>query len=41
MFIKQRVVSIDKEGDEEGIFKTTSQVEEGSVPRIINKYQDT
>ena len=33
--------SIDKDGDEEGIFETTSQVEEGAAPRIINTDQDT
>ena len=35
------MVSIDKEGDEEVIFETTSQVEEGAAPRIINTYLDT
>ena len=41
IFIKQRMVSISKEGDEEGIFETISQVEEGVNSRIINTYQDT
>ena len=41
LFIKQQMVSIDKEGDEEGIFETKSQVEEGAAPRIINTDQDT
>ena len=40
LFVKHRMASIDKEGDEEGIFETTSQVEEGEAPRIINTYQD-
>ena len=35
------MVSIDKKGDEEGIFETTSQVEEGASPRIMNTDQDT
>ena len=35
------MVSINKEGDEEGIFETTSQVEEGEAPRIINTDQYT
>ena len=38
LFVKQRMVLIDKEGDAEGIFETTSQVEEGADPRIINTY---
>ena len=41
LFVKQRVVSIDEEGDEEGIFEKISQVEEVAAPRIINTYQDT
>ena len=41
LFVKQRMVSIDEEGDEEAIFKTTPQVEEGAAPRIINTDQDT
>ena len=41
LFVKQRMVLVDKEGDEEGILETTSQVEEGAVRRIINTYQDT
>ena len=41
LFVKQRRVSIDKEGDEEVIFETTSQVEERAAPRIINTHQDT
>ena len=41
LFVKQRVVLINKEDDEEGIFGKTSQVEEGVDPRIINTYQDT
>ena len=40
LFVKQRIASINKEGDEEVIFETTSQVEEGEYPRIINTYQD-
>ena len=32
---------IDKEGDEEGIFETKSQVGEGADPRIIHSDQDT
>ena len=35
------MVLIHEEGDEEGIFWTTSQVEEGEDPSIINTYQDT
>ena len=31
----------NKEGDEEGVFDTTSQVKEGEAPMIINKYKDT
>ena len=38
--VKQRMVSLDEEGDEEGIFGTTSKVEEGAAPRIINTDQD-
>ena len=34
------MVSIDIEGDEEGILETTSQVEGGAAPRIINTYKD-
>ena len=30
---------IDEEGDEEGIFEPTSQVDEGAAPRIIDTYQ--
>ena len=41
LFAKQRMVSIEKEVDEEGIYETTSQVEEGGVPRIINTDEDT
>ena len=41
LFVKQRMVLIDEEGDEEGIFETVSQVEEGVAPRVIYKYQDT
>ena len=41
IFVKQQMVSIDKEGDEEGIFETKSQFEEGADSRIINSYQDT
>ena len=41
IFVKQRMVSINKEGDEEGIFKTASQFEKGAAPMIINTYQDT
>ena len=41
LFVKQQMVLINKEGDEEGIFETTSQVEEGEAPRIINTDQDT
>ena len=40
LFAKQQMVSIDEEGDEDGIFETTSQVEEGVATRIINTYQD-
>ena len=40
LFIKQQMFLIYKEGDEEGIFETPSQVEEGAAPRIINTYQD-
>ena len=40
LFVKKQMVLIDKEGDEEGIFETTSQVEEEAAPRIINIYQD-
>ena len=35
------MVSIDEDGDDEGILKTTSQVGEGADPRIINTDQDT
>ena len=35
------MVSINGEGDEEGIFEKKSQVEEGADPMIINTYQDT
>ena len=38
LFVKQQMVFIDEEGNEEGIFETTSQVEEGADPRIINTY---
>ena len=41
LFVKHRMVSIDEEGDEEGIFKKISKFEEGEAPRIINTYQDT
>ena len=41
LFVKHRMVSIDEEGDEEGIFKKISQFEEGEAPRIINTYQDS
>ena len=41
IFVKQRMVSVDEEGDEEVIFETTLQVEEGEAPSIINIYQDT
>ena len=41
LFFKQRMVSIDKQGDEEGIFWKPSKVEEVDVPMIINKYKDT
>ena len=41
LFFKQRKVSIDKEGDEEGIFETTLQVEEVVAPSIVNTDQDT
>ena len=41
LFVKQRMVSINEEGNEECIFETTSQVEYGAAPRIINTYQDT
>ena len=41
LFVKQQMVLIDGEGNEEGIFETTSQVEEGVAPRTINIYQDT
>ena len=41
LFIKQQMVFIDGEGNEEEIFETTSQVEDGAAPRIINKYQYT
>ena len=41
IFFKQQIVLIYKDGDEEEIFKITSQVEEGADPRITNKYQDT
>ena len=34
------MVLINKEGDEEGIFETASQVEEGAAPRIFNTHQD-
>ena len=39
IFVKQQMVFIDKEGDKEVIFETTSQVEEGAAPRIINTDQ--
>ena len=35
------MVYIVKEGGEEGIFETTSQVEEGADPRIIKTDQET
>ena len=41
LFFKQKMILIDKEDDEEEIFETTSQVEEGAAPRIINTDQDT
>ena len=41
LFVKQQMVSINEEGDDEVIFETTPQVEEGAAPRIINTYQDT
>ena len=41
LFVKQRMILIDEEGDEEVIFETISQFEEGADPRIINTDQDT
>ena len=41
LFVKQRMVLFDEEGDDKGILKTTSQVEDGEAPRIINTDQDT
>ena len=41
LFVKQQMVSIDKECDEEVIFEKISQVEEGASPRIINTDQAT
>ena len=41
LFVKQRMFLINEEGDEEVTFETTSQVEEGEDPRVINTYQDT
>ena len=41
LFFKKRMVLVNEEGDDEVIFKTTSQVEEGEAPRIINTNQDT
>ena len=41
LFVKQRMVSIDEESDEEKFFVTSSQVEEGAAPRIINTDQET
>ena len=41
LFFKQLVVSINEEGDEEGIFETTSKIEEIAAPTIINTYKYT
>ena len=41
LFVKQKMISMDEEVDEEVVFETTSQVEEGEAPRIINTNQDT
>ena len=40
LVVKQRIILINKEGDEEGSFETTSQVEEGLSSRILNKDHD-
>ena len=36
-FVKQQMVLIDKNDNDDAIFKTTTQVEEGAAPRIISK----
>ena len=41
LFVKQKMVLINKEDDEEGIFETTSQFEEGAAQRLINTYKGT
>ena len=41
LFVMYLKVSIEEEGDEDGTFETTSQVEEGESPRITNTHQDT
>ena len=41
IFVKQRMVLIDKDDDEEGILETTSHVEEVAYTKIINTDQDT
>ena len=41
LFFKKRMVLINEETDEEGVFETTAQIEEIADPMIFNIYQDT
>ena len=41
IFVKQRMVLIDKDDDEEGILETKSHVEEVAYTKIINTDQET